>query len=1529
MQFYAGEGQAPVELIFAGDKAYVGYKGEWKTVDDPLSGIAPGGDFLSYLDAVTGVEEAEPAHTAAGQFRRYTFSLDSGRYAELQRQRTQQALAGRLPQGVEIQASEALLAMSGQGEVWVDARGLPARQILDIDMPEASAEYAAKLHIVVDFSRFGDPAPGIAAPQPVGPNGALVLPASQSPSSALPSSDSVLNPPPFHRKGLFALQSLISDLRPLASLLLAVPFLALALVVMLQRRRRVVYAAVAVSMTVMMVVQPLAHAAEFARFTSFSAQPTSMEQALSELGIAPTSNSASETPAYAPAMDSKSTADLTDCRSLYADEGSSPQGDDDGDLLSNEMEWCIGTDYADVDSDGDGITDTVELEGFTWNDQRWTSDPLADDSNHDGISDGNEWSPILTSANYTGTDTYTDKDGDGVPNLWDDDNDGDGVPDDQDISPFVVTGYRSSLDLAVTNHNTGTAVYVDLQVQPEDASHLRYSLTTLDWPAGDGDGQITNTNGTSDMTLMPVLEISSNISPTLAGEYTILSNEVSTDTARKFNLWVPLQPVETAGGIFAFSSRIAFTSAEADLGINLTQGRILWLATINGSVAASYYESQFRVTGLNVTEYKDVQVGLFGTSAPETSSDGSTPDEDKVMFTLASAGLGGTYLSYLNPDLDQIATDFANANAQSPFTETWGIDPSVMHVTVTDYSSRDEALADTTQSKTVQFLNSNYTECTVGATEQVTPTLATAYQETNGFVDISNPMMTSENDDPDVTSAQPMTFTVPLADRDIYTLRRVQLSSYTCQPDMNAGASWQDLSAGDVMLEVYRRYPAQAQEEWMGMVQQLFLAYQSGVSALVAVNGEPLTAAATTAPDGSFGGLVDTGTTSLPEHVRKVYELDALYLAVDTKGLAAAVRDWQQSITTNVVLSDVNNGIIAIKLLRKLTKYILAKPIVLLVKNRYINSQVNEYIDNEVALNLDQLFFNEQVVATKWINNSGVIQVEINIQGENEFFQIDRDITEWFELDEAELASVISSTENSIRNWSTAVGVITSVLAIGYAWLTYSFEAKSLRGAQRDLALVTSWVTTYLVVIQLVFTLLLTLFNSVLVALTFSGIGIVIQVVVAAILYLVVSIVSGDWNPLHTFDYLTKWWVDDIAKFKMLAAIPSKGVNTAPLNMATNPNSSTTSGVLPNAWFQISTTISTTVGITNSGSSSDVAGSWAFSRWITRTEQPFYLKSYSIVNSPGLYGTADSGGHYTLGGDPSSLNCTSVDATGKKVCETDVVLKFQPGTAGVNTEVPFYNSLEANLKYYICKPFEGCGTNTNYSYSGDADSGLDTVESDFTFDVLPATLAELVAWDAPEWDSKTQTYTLHSGFNPDLDNDQLDASQETTLGTSVALWDTDGDKLSDGWEADNMGIGVSAVLSDTDGDGLSDKAELALGTSVAVADSDGDGLLDGEEVCHLDDNNDVAGGWLVSQAGNYWTCSDPLYADYDGDGLVDSQEKAAGLSPYAPNVGPSFLLTANPSVLYNQGQVTVIGAGDPLTVTMRLNNTAGVSINHP
>ncbi len=186
---------------------------------------------------------------------------------------------------------------------------------------------------------------------------------------------------------------------------------------------------------------------------------------------------------------------------------------------------------------------------------------------------------------------------------------------------------------------------------------------------------------------------------------------------------------------------------------------------------------------------------------------------------------------------------------------------------------------------------------------------------------------------------------------------------------------------------------------------------------------------------------------------------------------------------------------------------------------------------------------------------------------------------------------------------------------------------------------------------------------------------------------------------------------------------------------------------------------------------------------------------------------------------------------------------------------------------------------------------------------------------------------LHNSYanNPDTDKDELnDAEEINTYSTSVLLFDTDNDGMSDGWEVfsglnplsndadddpDNDSITnieeyfyrSDPFLIDTDNDTLTDAEEINdYTTSPILVDTDNDALTDPEEINNYGtspilfdtDNDGMPDGWEISfgfnpffnDAGNdsdsdllenleeYFYNTDPLLSDTDNDGLSDYYE---------------------------------------------------------
>jgi hypothetical protein len=225
------------------------------------------------------------------------------------------------------------------------------------------------------------------------------------------------------------------------------------------------------------------------------------------------------------------------------------KADTDADGLTDSQElYKLGTNGGDPDTDGDVITDTLEVEGFAYGGKQWYLNPADPDTNLDGLADSVDCPALVDIAHPTETDfrTQCDSDQDGIPNLFEDDNDNDGVPDRVDLTPDAWADFKGKRSGQVTDLTPFTGdnpfklsvtnlqgrqgewpVLVDLQMRPENPTNLAYTMNVLDWPGGDVDGQIQHKANTTfadsnnpdiknpddeagshgDMRLVPLLEV--------------------------------------------------------------------------------------------------------------------------------------------------------------------------------------------------------------------------------------------------------------------------------------------------------------------------------------------------------------------------------------------------------------------------------------------------------------------------------------------------------------------------------------------------------------------------------------------------------------------------------------------------------------------------------------------------------------------------------------------------------------------------------------------------------------------------------------------------------------------------------------------------------------------------------------------------------------------------------------------------------------------------------------------------------------
>ncbi|HFQ94402.1 MAG TPA: hypothetical protein ENK32_10360, partial [Anaerolineae bacterium] len=509
----AALGQGAIEMRVAGGRALGRVNdGPWQEVDNATNFFAPGGDPLQFLNAAEQISEAGRESRAGISFTRYTFLINSDTFARQMRRQFEEQLAqdgAPLPPGIQLDIPRLYAGMDARGELWIGDDGLPLRQIITLEFPPAGQEQVSA-EITTDFTGWGAPA---------------------TPSALSGRATAVF----------WQIRPRLADLA-----LSAIPYLfllALSAVLLFSRRQKLLYAILAVALSLIMVASPLLQGQRVYAFNQYYSQLQAKQSPPEKAENRPPA-AGNRLPAAAPLAGPalQTTAATTDTLDLFYDDGldedddglsnaqetefygTDPRlADSDGDGLDDGVEINeLGTSPLNADSDGDNLPDLAEVQGVVMPDgSRWYLDPLAGDSGGNGEADGAACRMIDTNNDNT-PDTLDcpDTDGDNVPDVFDLDNDDDGVPDTVDSAPFSFMGdpaaglISRTFQLDLDNVTAAEPLYVDFQLRPANPDHLWYSLSKLDWPENDSLGQVQSVLTTTfkngepgDMRLIPLLEV--------------------------------------------------------------------------------------------------------------------------------------------------------------------------------------------------------------------------------------------------------------------------------------------------------------------------------------------------------------------------------------------------------------------------------------------------------------------------------------------------------------------------------------------------------------------------------------------------------------------------------------------------------------------------------------------------------------------------------------------------------------------------------------------------------------------------------------------------------------------------------------------------------------------------------------------------------------------------------------------------------------------------------------------------------------
>lgn len=506
------------------------------------------------------------------------------------------------------------------------------------------------------------------------------------------------------------------------------------------------------------------------------------------------------------------------------------------------QEGWIGTNPDYYDTDEDLITDTLEIRGYFDGTRTWYLDALEMDSNKDGQVDG------LECQVEAGQLLCPDSDSDGTPDVFDLDNDGDFVPDKFDLSPFQHSGTFNRDQpflLTIDDLTAGEPAYVEFQLRPTNARHLRYSSSVLDWPGNDSAGLVQDVddktfwdvnptspvspNDNGDMRLVPMLEITIESGPDNPfGNLPVTSGQIDERELTRYGVstndlgsnrrvaYLPLQLVTDpkGGSQVAFSGKMFYRPESATWG-QAHLLRMVWVVqglvdnmgnTDNLTQILHTYDEEWQLTGLSVREDHGVETAVI-------FEDPGQYQQDSNLFRLA-AGLDEAFLSGRDCDtttpagdcqsdgqrdltVDEIQRRF-NLGSAANSKERWGL-PDAYRVETYAFDHQDEAMVSTAMTVTKPLLNQFTPYWSPAA--PISPTLMFASEQRFRVVNLD---MAGYDNNMRWTTDRALTVKMTGSGDD--AVEEMTIVTLNWAPYRYDGVKWSSYPLSDYAEVLYRRY---------------------------------------------------------------------------------------------------------------------------------------------------------------------------------------------------------------------------------------------------------------------------------------------------------------------------------------------------------------------------------------------------------------------------------------------------------------------------------------------------------------------------------------------------------------------------------------------------------------------------------------------------------------------------------------------------------------------------------------------------